>query len=271
MAKWDAENGTAIDDDVDEELDDDPLDYDEALEKYRRVLFADSNAIDHIFLGTSDFDQAMTDFTQLTGIEPVMVVSLNGLGTKSARVGFNECCFLEIVGPDPKQADTPMKHKLSGIEAGKLVPLHYAVRHDETMKTIKSETLPNLGYGFDQITMVAKDRGMPWQWDMVILEDHSDGGLAPIYCHWGKSTHGASKLPQVGRLVSVKVRVRDAQSPILQLLSKVDGVDAGAAEGGQDMLAFTFTSEKGTHTFSTSSPIGIAFPKEGGLPVKHAF
>ena len=265
MDKWNKGGmmGSSDDDASVSEGSDYHLDYDDALEQYRRTLQPGSNEIDHILLGTSDFDKAMELFKELTGDEPVMVVSLNGLGTKSARLAFESCAFLEIVGPDPKQGSTPMGDKLKETlpSDGTLVPLHYAVRHDEATTTLKKTTLPELGYSVDQVTMVAKDKGMPWKWDMIFLENHSDGGLAPIFTHWGEATHGAAKLPIMGKLTDVIVQA-PIDNKVHDLIRTTDGV---TVRSGSPKLEFTFTSKKGEHTFTSEAPIGISFPPVGGL------
>lgn len=264
MDKWNGEFAQNEDLSVSESSDV-VLDYDDALEKYRRSVSPGSNEVDHILLGTSDFDKAMEVFKVMTGEEPVMVVSLNGLGTKSARLAFESCAYLEIVGPDPKQGSTPMGDKLKSLPSdGSLVPLHYAVRHDEATTTIKKTTLPDLNYTADQVTMIAKDKGMPWKWDMIILENHSDGGIPPMFVNWGEATHGAAKLPIVGALEDVLVQA-PVDNKVHDLVRTVDGV---TVRSGDTKLEFTFSSKMGKHTFTSDSPLGISFPAAGGLNPK---
>jgi hypothetical protein len=43
----------------------------------------------------------------------------------------------------------------------------------------------SLGFGCDKVTMVAVDRGMPWEWDLIVLEGHNDGGIVPFFVDWG--------------------------------------------------------------------------------------
>jgi len=241
-------------------------DYDDDLEQYRREVPGanDNNVIDHIVLGTSDLDRALEDFESLTGAKPVMVVSLNGLGTKSARIAFNSCSFLEIIGPDPKQSSRPLGDKLGAIPEGKMIPIHYAVRHRKAPQMKESE-FAEMGFPeCDQVTMVAKDRGLPWTWDLVFMEGHEDAGLVPYFVNWRDSHHASGRLPVVGDLKTVVVRA-PSDNAIHKLLANVEGVET---EDGENFVKFQFTSPKGTHTFSGSSLIGVSFPTEGGLPVK---
>lgn len=137
MEEWglDGDNDDDVSSVEDDGLDQDYGDYDDFLEKFRRDVNPGDNEIDHIILGTSNLEQSLEDFSNMTGSKPVMVVSLNGVGTKSARIAFEDCCFLEIIGPDPKQPNMLLGDKLSKIPSGKMVPLHYAIRSTRAQKT----------------------------------------------------------------------------------------------------------------------------------------
>jgi hypothetical protein len=81
MSKWETENGV---DESDDDDDAEVLDEDE-LTKFHRTLVIPDESFDHVVLGTSDVERSIEDFEKLTGVRPVYVISLNGLGTKSAR------------------------------------------------------------------------------------------------------------------------------------------------------------------------------------------
>jgi catechol 2,3-dioxygenase-like lactoylglutathione lyase family enzyme len=255
MAKWDAEN--PVDDSNIPDADiDEPLGYDDMLEKYRRDVNVTDNAFDHFVLGTSNLDKAVDDFEKLTGVRPLMVVSHNGCGTKSARVAFQSCAFIEFLGPDPKQTpDTTLAQALSRIPEGELVPVHYSVRTTRSEELKKS--WDDLGFEVDNVTMIAKDRGMPWKWSLFFFEGHEDGGLMPFYSDWGDAHHAAGRLPIVGEIKSVIVRA-PAGSKVHKVVGGVTGIDVGT---GDNFFECSFTSAKGTHTYSVSSLVGITFPK----------
>ena len=128
------------------------------------------NCVDQVILGTSDLDKAMDQFEAMTGVRPCIATSMNGAGTKSARVAFEECAYLEIIGPDAKQTETPLKKAVSEIPEGELVPIHYAVRFEKAKELEVRMEWKKMGMEYDQITMVSKDRGMPWLWDMFFIK-----------------------------------------------------------------------------------------------------
>lgn len=256
MSKWDAEHNFQDVSDDEDDCEIEPMGYDDMLEKYRRNVDVTDNAFDHVVLGTSNFEKAIDIFEEETGVRPLMVVSQNGLGTKSARVAFSQCAFLEIIGPDPtQQASSELAKKLETLPADELVPVHYAIRRSDS-KELKTTKWKEMGYTCDEVTMVAKDNGMPWLWHMFFLEGHDEGGLLPFFIDWGESHHAAGRLPIVGDLQSVSVR--SSSSKINDLLADIDGVDVGSGEANFEI---TFCSPEGKKTFATSSLVGISFPK----------
>lgn len=255
MSKWDAENNYQDVSDDEDDCEIEPMGYDDMLEKYRRNVVVTDNAFDHVVLGTSNLEKAIDMFEEETGVRPLMVVSHNGLGTKSARVAFQQCAFLEILGPDPKQESTDLSKKLSALPEDKLVPVHYAIRKSNS-KDLKTAQWKEMGFTCDEVTMVAKDNGMPWLWHMFFLEGHDEGGLLPFFIDWGDSHHAAGRLPIVGELQSVSVFT--SSSKVEDLLAGVDGVDVGS---GEPHFEIAFSTPKGEKIFTASSLFGISFPK----------
>ena len=253
-----------VDGDVESDESDEEMDPEEMLEKYRRdIAISPDNCVDQIILGCSDLDKAVDDFEALTGTRPVWVTSMNGAGTKSARVAFESCAYLEIIGPDPKQPDTPFSEALAKLPAGELVPCHYAVRMEKSHDLNTRMEWKKLGLEYDQITMIAKDKGMPWLWDMYFMKGD---GITPFITDWAThdSKHASGKLPVCGTLSSVSVSAPEGHV-VHKLMESPSGLDL--TTGGAN-LTFVISTPKGSHTFSCSDPIGISFPEEGGVEVK---
>jgi hypothetical protein len=144
-----------------------------------------------------------------------------------------------------------------------MVPVHYAVRNSEATTRVKKDVLPALGLTVDHVTMVAKDMSKPWLWDVVFIQSHSEGGILPYFIQW-RDLHASERLPIVGTVDKVVVSA-PSDSKLHKVLS--DPVKGLKVKTGEANFEISFTSAKGTHTFSTPSPMGIVFPEEGGLPV----
>jgi hypothetical protein len=136
------------------------------------------------------------------------------------------------------------------------------VRLEKSAKQATRMDWKKMGLDYDQVTMVAKDKGMPWLWDMYFFK--GEGGLAPFFTNWKDDMiHASSKLPIVGEIEKVSVSAPDGHC-VHKLLESPSGVDLSS---GSSKLEFTFSSPKGSHTFSTDDPIGVSFPDEGGIAV----
>lgn len=278
MAKWDAEHSEhAYDSDDEEVADADLTDMDDVYEKYRRPVTLKDAAVDHVILGTGDLSRAMNDMEQLLGkgVRPIGVTSMNGLGLVSARLALtspnsSEGCYLEILGPDPKQnMDTDLVNHLKTLPEGGIVPVHYGVRQSSTSENVK----PNHSWTCDKVTMVDRDRGMPVMYDMRIWEGHELGGLVPNFISWPETAeeagHPGGKLPIAGQLDQVVVQVANAadEDVIYKMTTGVDKIEI--VSGEDNMLEFCFTTADNMPiSFSGRNPVGFSFPKQGGLEVK---
>ena len=257
MEKWDRENG-GCDAESDDSESSEYLNYDDLVEKYRREVEVTDKALDHVILGAADMDDALDNFEALTGHRPLVATTQKGCGTKSALLAFEQCAFLEIIAPDPTQTQTDRSKKLATIPKGKLVPVHYAIRNSQS-KQLKSVWTTDMKLQCDEVTMISKDRGMPWLWQVFFFEENGEqDGIIPLFVDWGKGTHAAARLPILGKLDSVKVQA-PYDSPVHKLLAGVSGVKV--SEDDEEYFEFKFTTKTGQHVFSSSSLVGAHFPK----------
>ena len=260
MSKWEDEElsaTSALSEDPEAEINAllNASDSDDEDELHRDVE-VDDNTLDNIVLGVPDLAQAMDDFETIMGARPVMVVAHNGLGSKSARISFNQAVFLEIIGPDPNQADKPLHKKLATLPEGTFTPFHYAIRKSNAIDMQEKE-FPAMGFDTDHITMYGRSGGAVWKWDEIFMTQHSEEGMVPFFIEWGSSEHACCKLPVLGDLVGVTVTA-PSSSPVHKALAGVNGI---AVEEGANNLKFEFATETGNHVFECSTPGGIAFPE----------
>ncbi|KAL3944337.1 MAG: hypothetical protein SGBAC_001584 [Bacillariaceae sp.] len=256
LSSWDDDNGSGDDSSSDSEEE-------EEEEEEKKVgatkfdLGLQDNVLDHIVLAAPDFQDAMKEFENMTGIKPSVVGSLRGLGTKSARVGLDNNAYIELIAPDPKNSGPIGAALASQLEEGQLMPWHYAIRSSE-VEAMKDDYVPNeLGWQPDHISMFgASPDGTPKKWEMLYMYGHKIGGVVPFYIDWGHCDHPSATIPEVGALKSLVVRAPGGHK-VHDLLSSVDGI---TVEEGDAMLEFSFGSPEGTITFSADNPHGIKFP-----------
>eukprot|EP00529_Nitzschia_sp_RCC80_P026251 CAMPEP_0113494134 /NCGR_PEP_ID=MMETSP0014_2-20120614/28951_1 /TAXON_ID=2857 /ORGANISM="Nitzschia sp." /LENGTH=347 /DNA_ID=CAMNT_0000388019 /DNA_START=172 /DNA_END=1215 /DNA_ORIENTATION=+ /assembly_acc=CAM_ASM_000159 len=256
LAGWNDDDDDSSDSSDDEDEEDDEEDQQKAgATKFDLNL--EDNVLDHIVIAAPDFQEALKEFENMTGIKPSVVGSLRGLGTKSARVGLDNNAYIEIIAPDPKNSGPIGAALAKELEEGTLVPYHYAIRSSE-VEDMKDDYVPNeLGWQPDHISMFgASPDGTPKKWEMLYLYGHKIGGVVPFYIDWGQCDHPSASIPEVGSLKALVVRA-PAGHKVHDLLSSVSGIEI---EEGPPMLEFSFGSPEGTITFSADNPVGIRFP-----------
>jgi len=257
LAAWDDDEDDDSDDSSDDDDDDDDDDEQEKQGYSKHDLNLKDNVLDHIVIVAPDFQEALKEFENMTGIKPSVVGSLRGLGIKTARVGLDNNAYIEIMAPDPKNSGPIGAALARDLEEGTLLPYHYAIRSSEVSE-MKDDYVPNeLGWQPDHISMFgASQDGTPKKWEMLYLYGHKIGGCVPFYIDWGECDHPSATIPEVGSLKSLIIRA-PAGHKVHDLLSTVSGIEV---EEGDSMIEFAFGSPEGTITFSADNPVGVKFP-----------
>lgn len=256
LAAWDDDDDKSDSSDS-SDSDDDDEEEQEKQSYTKKDLNLQDNVLDHIVIAAPDFDEALKEFENMTGIKPQVVGALRGLGTKTARVGLDNNAYIEIMAPDPKNSGPIGAALARTLEEGTLLPYHYAIRSSEVGE-MKDDYVPNeLGWQPDHISMFGSGAdGTPKKWEMLYLYGHKLGGCVPFYIDWGECDHPTGSIPEVGSLKSLTIQA-PAGHKVHDLLSSVKGIDV---EEGDPMMEFAFGSPEGTITFSADNPVGIQFP-----------
>lgn len=233
-------------------------DYDEDdRTMYDNAVDLEDNVLDHIALAVPDLDAAMDQFEELTGIRPTTVGPLQGLGATTAHIGLDGNRYLELLAPD-LETPGPLGEELSKLEKGTITPYHYSIRSSEVSRLIEGYVYDVLGWDPDHIAMV---QALPdtsiRQWDMLTMYGHNVGGVAPCYVKWKDPSHHPTKtIALKATLTSCVVQAPKGHN-VHKLVTDVGGLDV---RQGNPLLEVTFEAPKGTFTFSSNNPKGLAFP-----------
>jgi len=240
------------------EMDEDELSDDSSFE--RQVILKD-NVVDHIVLAAPDMDNAIDEFERMTGVAPVEVHSVNGLGIKTAQVSFNDSSYIEIIAPDHKGAPGPIGLLLKSRKFKKLTPFHYALRTSQIAQLKKDVTA--FGYNPDHISMYSgKMDCEPHKWETMYMYGHKMAGICPYFVHWeDASVHPCTngKIPVVGKLKKLHIRA-PADDPVHRLFEHVQAEGFCIERGDKPRMSFQFSCPDGTCKFASSKPVGFKFP-----------
>jgi len=221
-----------------------------------REIEMENNVLDHVVLAAADFESALEEFTEKTGVAPKIAGAIKGLGIKTARVSFEGSSYLEIIAPDPKSGG-PIGNLLKASGISGLKPFHWAIRN-ERAEPLKDE-VNKFGYTPDHISMFgAKEDGTPRKWEMLYLYGHRMGGICPFYINWANSDHPCETMPIVGDLIGVKVSA-PSDDPVHKLIAHTESGGFSLEEGSAS-FELKFDSPEGEITFASKKMVGFRFP-----------
>jgi hypothetical protein len=221
-----------------------------------REIDLEDNVLDHVVLAAADFEAALEEFTEKTGVAPKIAGAIKGLGIKTARVSFEGSSYLEIIAPDPKSGG-PIGNLLKASGLSGLKPFHWAIRNSRA-EPLKDE-VGKFGYTPDHISMFgAKEDGTPRKWEMLYLYGHRMGGIAPFFINWANSDHPCETMPIVGDLIHVKISAPD-DDPVHKLIGHTESGGFELEEGPAN-FEIKFDSPEGEIEFSATKMVGFRFP-----------
>ncbi|KAL3942789.1 MAG: hypothetical protein SGBAC_003065 [Bacillariaceae sp.] len=218
----------------------------------------EDNVLDHIVLASPNMSEALDTFEKMSGVRPVIMGPLEGLGVQTARVGMDKGRYIEIIAPDDNSPG-PLANEFRSLPAGRLIPYQYAVRATEISRLIEGYVYDVLGWDPDHICMTQTlPDGTPRQWDLLTMYGHNIGGAAPIYVRYPDSSeHPTAALDPTITFKKFTVQA-DSDHRVHKLITDVGGIDIEYAQ--TPALEFSFDTPKGGLVLSANYPPGLVFP-----------
>lgn len=190
--------------------------------------------LDHLIVAGPDLGALVEAFAALTGARAVPGGRHAGQGTHDALVGLGHGRYLELLAPDPEQADGDFRAGIAYLEAP---ALHTWCARAGAADDVASR-IAGAGLSPRRLAM-ARQRadGVTLRWELLFADGHPYGGLVPFFIDWRGSPHPSEQLdPQLawagltlahpdarglGRLLAAfggpppGVRVESAEAPTL--------------------------------------------------------
>lgn len=187
--------------------------------------------VDHLMVAHADLDQTIEMVEAATGVRAAMGGAHAGQGTHNALASFGNGVYLELIGPDPDQAERPLGDQFRAL-ASPTVVLFVVRSGDHAAKVAAMRAA-----GFDSDVMPLSrltPAGDTLEWHMVTTTGHGIGPLMPMFIDWGDMPHPADVNPGGLSLDSFAV-VSDRADDVRAVYERagIEGVDvvAGDAPG----------------------------------------
>jgi hypothetical protein len=185
----------------------------------------DTALLDHLVYACPDLAAATGEVEELVGCATSPGGVHLGLGTRNVLLGLGPGRYLEIIGPDPGQADParPRPFGIDQLEAPRLVT--YAVRPPQNSGGIDAYCARAAACGLDLGTPRSMQRRTPsgevLSWQLALPPEPLFDGLVPFVIDWGLSPHPSAALAgqrvELVELGAVSSRVEELRQALADL------------------------------------------------------
>ncbi len=159
--------------------------------------------LDHILLGCSDRGDGIDFVEQYTGVRAAIGGIHPGRGTCNALLSLGERRYLEIIAPDPAQAQVPdfaapLVQRLKFLSAPRLVG--WAAYPGDLDRLANRLSATKIVFDGPRHGSRARPDGRLLEWKTLNLSDDREGAL-PFFIEWGaNSPHPSTDAPAGLRL-----------------------------------------------------------------------
>ena len=206
--------------------------------------------VDHIIYAGPDLNQAMDEIEALLGIRPIFGGQHTGRGTHNALLSLGGRCYLEVIAPDPTQAEPPQPRSF-----GLNTPPDRArlVTWASPSNNLAAQCEQARAAGYDPGVVVDGGRltsdGVQLNWRSAKRPENAQGkplvggGLIPFLIEWGNTPHPALSSPQGCELVrfSAEHPHPDQITPMLAALN----LPVTVTQGSQPQLIAIINTPNG--------------------------
>jgi hypothetical protein len=163
--------------------------------------------VDHLVLAVADLDEGIAQIEAATGVRAQVGGSHPGHGTRNALLALGPRVYLEILGPDPAQANAPSPQSvgLSAARPSRLVA--WAAGASDLEKLVADAGARGIAMSAPESGTRRRPDGKVLSWSNTALKDERVGdGLVPFFIDWGATEHPAVAAPKGVRLVGLRAQ-----------------------------------------------------------------
>jgi hypothetical protein len=158
--------------------------------------------LDHLVYATADLESTCRDLELLLGVSASAGGQHPGRGTRNALISIGPRAYLEIIGPDPKQAGTTVWFGLDKLTTPKL--LTWAVRVNNLEAFVK-DISPRAKVGTVRSGSRLTPTGASVSWQLTEPQLEAGFGPIPFLIEWNTPQHPADSAISGPRLVQFRI------------------------------------------------------------------
>jgi hypothetical protein len=198
------------------------------------------DAFDHILLGVSDLEAGIRRIEEHTGVRAKLGGAHPGRGTRNALLSLGRLHYLEIIAPDPAQADHPDELGLAQLSSPRII--QWAI-HTEDIAAAKriaeGACVKTIG---PQPGSRQRPDGKILRWQTLGIEETTP--LVPFFIQWeAGSPHPSSDAPQLG--TAKALRFETPQPDELRRVLLGAAIKADIRKSESPRIVLTVQTERG--------------------------
>jgi hypothetical protein len=192
-----------------------------------------ASLIDHLVYATADLAATVADLERRLGVSLTPGGQHVGRGTRNYLAGLGAGAYLEVIGPDPEQAEPDQPRPFGVDELAEPRLLTWAARVSDLAAAVSRARAA----GYDPGPVMAMSRrrsdGVLLEWELTVPDVESENGLVPFLIDWGATPHPAEDATPGVELVSL-TGVHPSPDRVAAKLAALDQslvVEAGPTPG----------------------------------------
>jgi glyoxalase-like protein len=199
--------------------------------------------LDHLVYATPELGPTAEALAERLGIRAAAGGRHPGRGSRNALLALGPRSYLEIIAPDPDQAQPPEPRwfSLDEVREPRLVAWAVTDGHLEA----RAEVARAAGMPLGSVAAGSRERsdGQILRWRFTDPAVLAAGGVVPFFIDWGDGAHPADLLERKVRLVELRLEHPEARR-VEELLRSL-GVARTVAEGERPKLTAVLEGPRG--------------------------
>ena len=193
--------------------------------------------VDHLVYAAPDLQAGIDQIEAQLGVRAVFRGRHLAFGTHNAQIALGSKCYLEIIAPDPEQADFqgPLLFGLDTISKPRLVT--WVARTDQ-VEELADRTLDR-GLKLGEVGSGSRNtpEGSIVTWKATSPYTVIADGVVPFLIDWEQSPHPAESAPSGAQLIDLRIEHPDS-AHVQKILGQLD-LALPVSKGAQPALVAT--------------------------------